>query len=268
MSYDTYEKSGWLSQPYELYRFTHAGDTHAFTTKTKQLLHVDGTIYQPAFLKRGSITRTEDPNKQKLSITVSADNPVAQLFKRGLPGREITLKIIRVQKAAAGDPGINLWSGQVTSANFNDDKCSLECEPVAALMNKAALRMYYQFQCNHNLFDELCSLDVNDWSEYHAVSAIEQNGTLLTLNTITQPDGYYAAGLAEINDQWVMVTGHDAATNKVLILSALDGLKEGDVIRLTKGCDRTKAACNSFGNKDNFFGFQTIPTDNPFIDGI
>ncbi|MCM8742339.1 phage BR0599 family protein [Pseudomonas koreensis] len=268
MSYDTYEKSGWLSQPYELYRFTHSGNVHAFTTKTKPLLHVDGQVYQPAFLKRGSITRTEDPNKQKLTITVSADNSVAQLFKRGLPGREITLKIIRVQKAAAGDPGINLWSGQVTSANFNDDKCSLECEPVAALMNKAALRMYYQFQCNHNLFDELCSLDVNDWSEYHSVSAIDQNGTLLTINTITQPDGYYAAGLAEINDQWVMVTGHDAATNRVLLLSALDGLKEGDIIRLTKGCDRTKTACQSFGNKDNFLGFMTIPTDNPFIDGI
>lgn len=268
-TFNDFETSSFFSRPTEIYKFTHGVDNYCFTTRNKPYLHTDGLIYSPVYVDRSELKRAEDANNQNISVELDSQNPIAQLFKNGLPGREITLQIFRIQKGVtSGGNSVNLFTGSVASVKFNDDKALLECQPLSALLNKRMLRMYYQYQCNHYLFDPLCSLQAETWSDFLVVTDIQSNGAVLVFNSMSRPDGYYNAGLVEKDDKWIAITGHDSATGRIKLLFAMDGLAIGDTVRLTKGCERTRASCDSFNNSSNFFGFTQIPNDNPFINGL
>jgi hypothetical protein len=52
---------------------------------------------------------------------------------------------------------------------------------------------------------------------------------------------------------------------KVTILSAINGLKAGDIVEVYAGCARDLDTClNKFNNTINFGGFPYIPLNNPF----
>ncbi|MGV6393675.1 phage BR0599 family protein [Pseudomonas caspiana] len=106
-------------------------------------------------------------------------------------------------------------------------------------------------------------MQLQDWQQQTTVVAITNNGYNIQVSSKAPEDIYYSAGiLSKDNADFRRIT--DISGNVFALISPLDALKVGDNIQIAKGCDRSAAACQSFNNFDNFFGFLAIPTDNPF----
>ncbi len=251
-----------LSRPIELFLFESGGIQYAYTSGSKQHMHTDGLVYKPLAMSRGKVQRTTDDYKNKLEITLPGDSPVPLLFRSHLPQNHVTLKAFRTQQGAK-DQYINIFSGEVTQCSWSNSIATLQCNPVSALLRRQVLRTGYQSQCNHHLYDSRCKLQLQDWQEQTTVTAITNNGYNIEVSAKAHEDSYYSAGiLSKDNADFRMIT---ATTGNVFsLISPLDALKVGDNIQIAKGCDRSAAACQSFNNFDNFFGFLAIPTDNPF----
>lgn len=275
LSMSDIEASFGFGSPTELYLFEHGDDQYAYTSSSKKVMHTDGIIYMPLPIDRGKLQRTQEDFKNKLSITVPGDSAIPMLFRNRQPSQHISIKIFRLHRHSRemsawlgdvpplGNEYVCSFSGEVIQATWNNSIATLECAPVTALQRRQTLRFGYQSQCNHNLFDENCRLKIQDWQQDVIVTDIQKSGFKLLVSGKTSPDDYYRGGLISKSDDdfrdVVSVVG-----SAVEIIAPFDGLKIGDVLQITKGCDRSAASCQSFGNFDNFFGCLTIPSENPF----
>lgn len=251
-----------LSRPVELFLFEHGTEKYAYTSGSKQHLHTDGLVYTPLSLKRGKVQRTAEDYKNKLSIEMPGNSPVPLLFRSHLPSSHVVLKVFQTQRDLPGE-SINIFAGEVTSVTWNNSVASLDCNPVSRALGRQVLRCGYQSQCNHHLYDTRCGLQIQDWQEDTKVTAIKDNGFTVEVANKQNEDDYYITGL--VSKGWSdfrMITG--SSGNAFNLMSPIDGLKVGDAIQVAKGCDHSAAACRSFGNFENFLGFLTIPTENPF----
>jgi uncharacterized phage protein (TIGR02218 family) len=251
-----------ISRPIELYLFEHGESKFAYTSGSKSHLHVDGLIYNPLALRRGKLQRTNEDYKNRLSVELPGDSPVPSLFRSTLPSDHVTLKIFRTQRDLKNQ-FINIFAGEVVGVTWNNSVATLDCCPATALLRRQIMRTGYQSQCNHHLYDSRCSLEMQDWQEDTAVVAITNSGYTVQLANKAHADTYYTAGLLSKNGSDFRQI-NSVAGNNFELMSPIDGLQVGDVVQVAKGCDRSAASCQSFGNFDNFLGFLTIPTDNPF----
>lgn len=250
------------NRPIELYKFIYGDRSYTYNSGPKDWTSLDSTLYKSHPIDRNSIQRTNEDYKNTLTIDVPHDNPVAQLFKKNLPSDHVYIEVKQTQR---DDPIAlkHLFSGEVTQVTWNNATARLICNPASALMRRQVLRMGYHAQCNHHLFDDMCGLRLQDWQEAAIVQSVTSSGTTVQVNSKQNDDGYYIAGLLSTTkgDHRTIVA---VDNNTIEIQSPIDDLKSGDVIRISKGCDRSAAACQSFDNYDNFFGCLTIPQDNPF----
>jgi len=270
------EESLSLSKPVELYLFEHGQSRHAYTTGSKDYLHTDGQIYKPLPISRSGITQTGDDNKSPIKVKLPGDSPVPMLFLTHLPQDHVTLRVFRVnhhsREQYAFNPDldtlpagqvVSIFSGEVIQSTWDNTIAELTCAPYSALQRRQMLRTGYQSQCNHAVYDELCGLKIGDFQETVTVTSISNNGKTLLVDSKAHPDAYYKAGLATLDG-----SNYRSITSvlglEVNLLSPFDGIKVGDQIDLSKGCDGSSAACHSFGNFLNFLGCLDIPTENPF----
>lgn len=251
-----------ISRPIELYLFEHGASKFAYTSGSKAHLHVDGLVYAPLALRRGKLQRTNEDYKNRLSVEIPGDSPVPSLFRSTLPSDHVTLKIFRTQRDLKNQ-FINIFAGEVVGVTWNNSIASLDCCPATALLRRQIMRTGYQSQCNHHLYDSRCSLEMQDWQEDTTVVAITNSGYTIQLAKKAHADTYYTAGLLSKGGSDFRQI-NSVAGNNVELMSPIDGLAVGDFVQVAKGCDRSAASCQSFGNFDNFLGFLTIPTDNPF----
>ena len=270
------EASLGFGSPTELYLFEHGEDVYAYTSSSKRVLHTDGVIYNPLPIKRDKIQRSQQDNRNRLQIDVPGDSPIPMIFRNKQPKKHVTLKVFRFHRYTkeswlwfnkeAELPGefITIFSGEVVQTTWNNTVATLDCASVSALQRRQCLRFGYQAQCNHHVFDELCGLKIQDWQEEVTVTSIQNNGFTINVTGLLNSNDYYKGSIISKNDDdFRDVLSVNAGV--ITLFSPLSDLVVGDKLKITKGCDRSSAACKSFNNFDNFFGFVTIPTDNPFI---
>ena len=251
-----------LSRPIELFLFEHGTEKYAYTSGSRQHLHTDGLIYKPLSLKRGKVQRTAEDYKNQLTLDMPGDSPVPLLFRSHLPSNHVTLKVFQTQRDLPSQ-SINIFAGEVTSVTWNNSIASLACNPVSRSLARQVLRCGYQSQCNHHLYDTRCGLQIQDWQEDTTVTAIKDNGFTVEVASKSEADDYYITGLlSKSGSDFRMITS--CSGNAFKLMSPIDGLKVGDAIQVAKGCDHSAASCHSFNNFENFLGFLTIPTENPF----
>lgn len=251
-----------LSRPVELYLFENGQTRYAYTSGSRPHLHADGQVYSPLAIKRGKIQRSAEDFKNKLTIEMPGDSQIPLLFRNSLPTNHVYLRVFRAQRDEK-EKFINIFSGEVSSVAWNNSVATIECNPASALLRRQTLRMGYHAQCNHHLFDDMCGLRIEQWQEEVIVIEIKDSGYQVVIEGKSQPDAYYIAGLMSVNNRdYRTVMG--IQDDIIDLMSPIDGLKPGDKVKLSKGCDRSAASCSSFNNFDNFFGCLTIPDLNPF----
>lgn len=259
-----FERSGLLSKPREFLLIEGNGVQYRYTSGDKDaLLSVGGSArnYEAYPWERSSIKRNKK-NTGDLTITVPYDNPVAALFEQVIPSFNLGVTLFRENN------GYNetVWVGRITGVKFSGKKAEISCQSRSDELDRQALNDRYSYNCNHMLYGSRCGLNIADWSKEIVVEGIANNGTVILSSQITESDGYYKAGLASAGVVHRMITAQTA--ERIELLAQIEGLQTGDTIRIAKGCDRSLAACRSFGNQDNYLGFVNLPDRNPFANGL
>lgn len=259
------ERSLSLNKPVELYLFEFGSQFFAYTSGSRPHLHTDGVIYEPLAMKRGKVQRTAEDYKNQLTIDLPGDSPVPLLFRSHLPAKHVTLKIFRSQRSDRS-LYVNVFAGEVSAVAWNNSIATLTCNPASALLRRQILRFGYQSQCNHHLYDDLCALDITQYQESQTVLKVENGGAKIYLSALNHDPDYYLAGLVSFDEtDYRMILEVNQAENSVTMISGMDSLNVGSLVKLAKGCDRSARACHSFNNFENFSGCLTIPDENPFL---
>lgn len=132
-------------------------------------------------------------------------------------------------------------------------------------MNRNALRLSYERNCPHVIFDRRCGLSRALYRREATV--LQKDGLWVEVSGVDEAFSL-SGGMLE----WTTTEGIterravERQTGRVLaLLSGTAGLSVGQTVALYPGCGQTRAMCQSlFQNLDNFGGFPHMPGKSPF----
>ncbi len=262
MSYDSVEKSGSGSEPFELYLFSTSGATFALTSADAPIVHL-GRSYSPTTISRTEIDQSQEMNAGQMRVTIPKGHPLAALFIPYLPPTPVVLTIYG---GHVGDAEIaTIFVGEVASASYTE-QCELACIPEQAKLKKKIPAILYQPGCPRVFGDAGCTVSLGANTSTGSIGAIDSSGCVLTIAAFAGLGTSLRGGYLRRGNDVRMIVDHSGAT--VTIISPIASLQVGDVVSGVAGCAHTYAACAAYGNVANFLGFDLIPTSNPFYGSI
>lgn len=205
-----------------------------------------------------------ESNSGQLTITAPRDSPVAALLLNGYPYGALKVQIAEIDDDAV----FTTYRGRIRSCSFEPLTAKLLCTNGNEALQRLGLRLVAGRQCQWNLFGKACGLIEASHRRYATVSAVSADGLSigLTYSGSAWAAGEPDAGKFSAGQQVRMVVSSTAAGVK--LLSAIPGLAVGQLVAVTRGCARTRAACEALGNIRNFSGFDGIPhPKNVFQEG-
>lgn len=259
MSYRQLERAGGAIQ--ELFRFTRGSATVARYTSGETGRRLGDEDFVPATIHREAISASDERTGTAIRVTVSKDDPLVTAFKGAAPSEPMWLTIIAVHRGS--ENAASVFYGQVEGVSFEGASAILNCEPAQRVLEQRVPRYLVQKICNHTLYDTSCSVLKTSFSLAGTVGSISADGKTITVSTITQANGWFAAGFLEFGVQREFIEGQTGTS--VTLLAAVPGLIVGSSITLYAGCDRLRDTClTKFANLANFGGFPYVPNENPF----
>lgn len=206
-----------------------------------------------------------ESNSGQLTITAPRPFAISALLLNGYPYGALKVQIAEVDDGAV----FTTYRGRIRSCSFEPLTSKLLCTNGNEALQRLGLRLVAGRQCQWNLFGEACGLIESDNRRYATVSSVSADGLTIGLTYSSGPawaDGEPNAGKFSAGQQVRMVVSSTAAGVK--LLSAIPGLTVGQLVAVTRGCARTRAACEALGNIRNFSGFDGIPhPKNVFQEG-
>lgn len=288
MSYNNVEQSIELS-PVELFKFYNSdGTVKLYNSGTEDIVYLSET-YKPEIISADDIEITDETEAKTLTIRVPRKSSIAGLFLVYAPIEQLWLNIYRKHWNDEDAEFIRYWTGMVAGVEYTEDYANLICKPIDTAFNKLGLWKNYASKCQHMLYDVRCKVNIALPQYFQNVTLtavnngiyLESNGFGLWSNFIDVgtgnskiKSGWWATGFIRVasSGEVRMITIHGTEggdgyidNTKVTILTAINGLKAGDVIEVYAGCARDIDTCvNKFDNVVNFGGFPFIPLNNPF----
>ncbi|MDR1647831.1 MAG: phage BR0599 family protein [Zoogloeaceae bacterium] len=268
MAFIDIEKSIAAGRPARLYLFELDSVSWAFTSADR-LIRFGARDYHPAALTDDGIRLTGEASADTLTLTVPADLAPALRFAGHPPASEMFLTIRDTHYGLPDAPenALVVWIGTVVSIRWTrPGTAEMVCENLSASMARPALRLNYERNCPHALFDTDCRTGRAAWRIDAEVTDVV-DGLRVKLSTCN-PDVSYAGGYIE----WFSSDG--TANRRAIeaqngvdfdLLSGTQGIAAGLRVALYPGCDGSRATCNGiFGNLDNYGGFAHMPGESPF----
>lgn len=270
MSFEIYEESRDKGAPIDLYFFKY-GDTpnayYAYTDHDEEVT-VDGVVYSPSPLMRGSVIASGTLDKASLEVRTFGDSDVAELFRIYPPAQVVTL-IIR--QGHVGDPDAQylvVWTGRILSCGWEGGEAKLQGEPISTSMKRSGLRRHYQYGCPHVLYGSQCRANILNATVQRTVIAVQNS-------SLTLDDGWVDP--ATVNNYIGGMVAWAGGANREFrtILRVRDfrfvdlagsprGIVAGMTVDVILGCNRQMTHCaNLHNNIHNYGGQPWIPTKNP-----
>lgn len=258
MSYDSIEKSGSASQPWEIYLFQTTGKSFLLTSADAPIDYL-GQEYEPTTISRSELEHTNEVISGRMKITIPPSHPLAAEFIPYLPPTPMEVTIFG---GHYGDTDVVvLFTGNVASSLFTD-QCELTCNSDLYRLQRLIPKKPYQSPCTHVFGDDGCSIDLALFTTAGIIGSVDATGTVLHVSAFnglahSLKGGYFLRG----NDLRMIV---DHTGDQITLLTAISDLEVNQVVTAVAGCQHTYAACQSFNNVPQFFGFDLMPETNPF----
>lgn len=257
MSYDLLEKSGFGSQPYELYLFQATGISYALTNAEKPITYL-GEVYAPATITRSDAELSNEVVSGQIKVYLPVDHPLSELLIPYLPSSPIAVTIFG---SHYGDSEtVVVFTGEVASARFTDE-CEITCNSAQYLLQRKIPQQLYQSPCTHIFGDAGCGALLVDHTYTGTISAIDSTGTVLTIPAFASLPDSLKAGYLKRGTDVRMIVDHIGSTVK--LISAIPGLST-EAVSGVAGCALDFSTCAHYGRTSSFLGFDLIPTINPF----
>lgn len=241
-----------------------------------------GTTYTALAISDGGLKQKGDANSDDFTITLPSSEPIVRLFRGTPPSQPIRAEMRMLQMGASGNSDAPLaWIGYVSSVKYKDEiASSVLCNTQTASLNRKGLRLAWERQCPHALYDNQCRVPKNAWGVLAVVSAQSNNwiAVILPAPGSTTDTAISQAGNPVALDRFLngfieWDTGAGYVERRAILtpyaggfvlLGLTDGLFIGCNILLYPGCARTPADCKKFNNIANYGGFGFLPGKSPF----
>lgn len=258
--YDFYERSDFLGEPVESFRFTQGANAWRFTSADTDQVLSTGTYVREAIV-HDALDYSHEDTAGNATVRVPKDNVVASLFKFYIPPTPVFLTIFRKHRA---DPQtIVIFSGKVVSCSFEGPEAVLLCAPISQSLGKKVPGLVFGSQCKWNLYGVGCTVNRAPFTDVGTVSGVS-GLTVRAAVFVTRPADWYKNGWVETADgqrRFVVASAGDAVT----LMNPFRSLAVGAAITGFAGCERTETVCTTkFNNLVNHLGFPRVPTRNPF----
>lgn len=266
MSYDTIERSIEGGRPIHLYRFTLGSTVWRYTSADEDLV-LDGVTWTAVPINDSGVKLTGETSVDALTITASIDIGPAQVYMTSPPAEPILVERLATHEGLL-IPLIN-YVGEVSQVNFPNPpgQCVITSQTLSATMRRNGVRIGYQRTCPYALYDQ-ATCKVNKASFAVSLTITDVVGTAVTVSGMPSvADGYFTGGLFEwsqpvIGNRTMFIEAH--AGSVFTAFGDTSDLYPGLTITAYPGCLRTMAACQAFGNLDNYGGFPWMPGKSPF----
>jgi len=270
MAYATYEESAESGTPVELYAFAIGSDTYRYTSSEFPITTAGAVVWDPESIERGRVAKTGDDQNDRVEVSMPASNAFASKFLMVAPGLLSTLTIWRVHRE---DPALEVklyFKGAVAGIGFakNGREAVFSVLPITAVKSKDIPRSTFQSLCNAILFDGDCK--VPEAGRTHPLPVTAVNGAVLTAT------GAGALGFADyFENGWVVYLGEyrlvtAQSGDDLTLLVPFRYSPLGQTLSFRAGCKHrlVEDCAAKFTNQLEYFGFQFVPTKNPFETGL
>ncbi|MDR2626299.1 MAG: phage BR0599 family protein [Zoogloeaceae bacterium] len=264
MTYTESENSLADGQPCRLYLFTRGTERWAYCN-TNADRTLGGVEYRAIPIEDDGIRLTGQTSADQLVVTCPDDLPLIKKFRGIAPSDDIWLTIRDTHQNLpdAADSAAVVWVGTLRMVRRPEPgKAEIVCNSLSASMNNDGLRLSYERNCPHSLYDGNCRANMGSFKADGVITALD--GATVTLGQLPQ---LYAGGIIEWRDGMATERrGIEAQAGDVLtILGGTDGLEAGMTVTIYPGCDQTSATCDArFSNILNYGGFRHLPGKSPF----
>lgn len=256
------------SDPVELFRFSFGGFFWRYTSADEDFTASDGEVYRTEPVLRSGIGLSQESSTNNVTVTLAADNPVAEFFTRtGMPMRHVWLTVIRTHRDTGSDVA-TLFVGVATEAKFDGGAASITFVPLRDAMGRDIPYRLVGRLCANTLYDQVCQADPASFS--NAVTVTGVNGLTLTVTGAeARTSGYFSGGYLFSAGLYQNATIREHVAPGTLILLFNPGYTVGLQATAFAGCDRRMETCNAkFNNVEHFQGFPFFPIIDPFKDGV
>lgn len=266
-SYDDFERSDFQGRDLRLYSFQREDKMYYYNTGDRDINYASISWLSTPIMDDG-IKQKGEQVLDTLTITVPLYNPIALAFRGTAPSSPIKVMIRQLQYGHTEAPLI--WTGFVSSVKFKDGISSeILCNSEVAYLNRNGLRLTYQRSCPHQLYDQECGLNPDQWVESAYVRTLTGNSFQFDLVN-ANPNAYigrFTNGFIRWNPdpdyhERRAIQLHNS--DVIILLNNTDGMGVGMRIDIYPGCLRTPANCKLFGNIDNYGGYPMMPGVSPF----
>ncbi|MGI4991073.1 phage BR0599 family protein (plasmid) [Halobacteriovorax sp. GFR7] len=270
MAYSDYEALKEGARPVELFKVTTA-ESSIRVCNIDVEVSFKGELYTPSSIRRSELTDSYDAEDSKMMLWTGVDTEIGALFKTELPTYMPTIRVWRGHLVGDSlelldENSTQLFIGNMTSPAYSDVEAKIECMSLALSMGTVGLRRKFSGNCPHVLYKNSCGVQRVAFTKYVTVTGIV--GEVISTDMTPEEDGYYRGGLVTFRNSHMMITNYTGNQNLTL-LAPIAGLKVGDLIEISAGCDKSETVCrNRFNNFGRFGGWTTIPTINYFETGI
>lgn len=228
----------------------------------------DPIVYEPIAISDSGVTQGGEVGFD-FQVTLPVTNPVALLYRVTPPSARMYLKVRRMQFGEADAP--IYWTGTVGNVRPKGAaSCMLVCRASISLLKQTGLRLTWQRQCPHALYDSECKVDPAAFTSNYVIANIVGNVVTLTTNGADKTAGYFTGGIvrwliADDTYDQRMIEVHTAPL-VFTIFGRGDGLAAAMNVELLPGCARntTEQGCLRFDNLDNYGGHEYMPGKSPF----
>jgi len=256
------KEEGTQRQPAELYHIW-KGSTHYRHTSGDVSIVYGGHTYTPAPIQRAKVSYNEKLEVNTLDITMSRVTEPASQFIAVIPTNLVWISVHKLHRDMLTEETTPIFIGQMKSVSFKGTDARVKCVGFEHFLNQVVPRYRYGAGCQHTLYDDKCTVDINNFTQTVEIDSISVDGLSLTAAELaSQTNGYYTLGYLIFGDYSRMIISHLGGT--IGLRYPIVTMVPGDTIIVSAGCDRSRITCEAkFNNLINQLGFPDIPVDNP-----
>jgi uncharacterized phage protein (TIGR02218 family) len=246
----------------ELYTITFPDSTvYRYTSAVQAVVHDSQTYVARSGLVRGEIDVSITEMDSIMTMLMPCTEPAVRKYMESPPALPVAVVLDQIV-----DGDLRPWyRGIISSVAVSGITAEFRLvgDGVPQLSQATSLR--YQSLCRHALYGTACGVDKTDHDVSGNLTAIEDNGLVLTSTVFGAPlDKLWIGGAIEIAGELRTIIAQPGA-DKIRIDRPIPSATSTSPFIAYKGCDKTVGTCrDKFANLANFGGIPTLPGKNPF----
>jgi len=275
MAFNIFEIGSRSGRPVCLYDFTWGNTKWRYTSADRDVTWgaelIDGEL-KPITWKKLAISDdgfSQGSQAQEFTVTMPRATPLADLFLSTPPSLPVSLICRRFHFDDPDQDAKVYWSGTVGNVR-GKDQITVEVlgTAISATMKRTGLRLCWERNCPHVLYDENCRADKDAHKVETTITALTGTSiTVASLGAFASAD--FRGGFVEWAanaDGTIERRGIETTNGNVFALFGTTvRMTQGMAVTIYKGCDLTPGTCfNRFNNLPNHGGIPFLAGESPF----